>query len=318
MPNYLRFVRGIVDTNALPLNISREILQDNPTITKLRAALIKRVLDLLEKMAKDEPEKYAIFWEHFGNVLKEGPAEDFANRNKVAKLIRFSTTKTDSPVQSVTLDEYISRMKPEQKKIYYITAETFTAAKASPHLEIFRKNDIEVLLLSDRIDEWLVTHLTEYEGKLLQSVAKGDVNLDEITSETPEEKAQIKQADEKAKQEFDSVISHVKTILGERVKDVRISHRLTNSPACLVTDENDMGMQLQRILKAAGQDIGDIKPIFELNPEHPLLLKLKAEQDDVTFADLTEILFDQSILAEGGQLKDPASFVSRLNKLLLE
>jgi molecular chaperone HtpG len=317
MPNYLRFVRGIVDTNALPLNISREILQDNPTIIKLRAALVKRVLDLLEKLAKDEPEKYATFWQHFGNVLKEGPAEDFANRNKVAKLIRFSTTKTDSAVQNVTLDEYVSRMKPEQKKIYYVTAETFTAAKASPHLEIFRKNGIEVLLLSDRIDEWLVTHLAEHEGKQLQSVAKGDVNLDEITSETPEEKQQIKQADEKAKQDFDSIITHVKTILGERVKDVRISHRLTNSPACLVTDDNDMGMQLQRILKAAGQDIGDIKPIFELNPEHPLLLKLKAEQDDAKFDDLTQILFDQSILAEGGQLKDPASFVQRLNKLLL-
>jgi molecular chaperone HtpG len=318
MPNYLRFVRGIVDTNALPLNISREILQDNPTITKLRTALIKRVLDLLEKLAKDEPEKYATFWQHFGNVLKEGPAEDFANRAKVAKLIRFSTTKTDLPVQNVTLDDYVSRMKPEQKKIYYITAETFTAAKASPHLEIFRKNGIEVLLLSDRIDEWLVTHLAEYEGKPLQSVAKGDVNLDEIAPETPEEKEHIKQADEKARQQYDGVIAHVKTLLGERVKDVRISHRLTNSPACLVTDENDMGMQLQRILKAAGQDIGDIKPIFELNPEHPLLLKLKAEQDDDKFADLTQILFDQSILAEGGQLKDPASFVTRLNKLLLE
>jgi molecular chaperone HtpG len=318
MPNYLRFVRGIVDTNALPLNISREILQDNPTIAKLRAALVKRVLDLLEKMAKDDPEKYATFWQHFGNVLKEGPAEDFANRNKVAKLIRFSTTKNDAPLQDVTLDEYITRMKPEQKKIYYITAESFTAAKASPHLEIFRKNNIEVILFSDRIDEWLVSHLSEYEGKPLQSVAKGEVNLDEITTETPEEKEQIKQAEEKAKADFDSVIAQVKKILGEKVKDVRLSHRLTNSPACLVSDQNDMGLQLQRMLKAAGQEIGDIKPIFELNPEHPLLLKLKAEQDDARFDDLTQILFDQSILAEGGQLKDPANFVQRLNKLLLE
>jgi molecular chaperone HtpG len=318
MPNYLRFVRGIVDTNALPLNISREILQDNPTITKLRAALVKRVLEMLEKMSKDDPEKYTIFWQHFGNVLKEGPAEDFANRSKVAKLIRFSSTKDDSPIQNVTLDDYISRMKAEQKKIYYITAETFSAAKASPHLEIFRKNDIEVLLLTDRIDEWLVSHLTEYEGKPLQSVAKGEVNLDEITNETPEEKEQIKKAEDKAKQDFDSVITQVKTILGEKVKDVRLSHRLTGSPACLVSDENDMGLQLQRILKAAGQEIGDIKPIFELNPEHPLLLKLKAEQDDARFNDLTQILFDQSILAEGGTLKDPAEFVQRLNKLLLE
>jgi molecular chaperone HtpG len=318
MPNYLRFVRGIVDTNALPLNISREILQDNPTITKLRAALVKRVLEMLEKMSRDDPEKYTIFWQHFGNVLKEGPAEDFANRSKVAKLIRFSSTKDDSPIQNVTLDDYIARMKPEQKKIYYITAETFSAAKASPHLEIFRKNNIEVLLLTDRIDEWLVSHLTEYEGKPLQSVAKGEVNLDEITNETPEEKEQIKKAEDKAKQDFDSVITQVKTILGDKVKDVRLSHRLTGSPACLVSDENDMGLQLQRILKAAGQEIGDIKPIFELNPEHPLLLKLKAEQDEARFSDLTQILFDQSILAEGGMLKDPAEFVQRLNKLLLE
>jgi molecular chaperone HtpG len=250
--------------------------------------------------------------------LKEGPIEDFANRAKVAKLLRFSSTHKDLPVQDITLDEYISRMKPEQKKIYYITAETFTAAKSSPHLEIFRKNNIEVLLLSDRIDEWLVSHLAEYEGKQLQSVAKGEVNLDEIISETPEEKEQIKQADEKAHQEFDAVISHVKAILGDLIKDVRISHRLTSSPACLVSDEKDMGMQLQRLLKAAGQEIGEIKPIFELNPKHPLLLKLKAETDENQFQDLTKILFDQSILAEGGQLKDPAAFVQRLNKLLLE
>jgi molecular chaperone HtpG len=318
MPSYMRFVRGVVDTNALPLNISREILQDNPTITKLRSALVKRVLDLLEKMMKDDPEKYSIFWEQFGNVLKEGPAEDFANRAKIAKLLRFSSTHTDSPLQDVTFDDYVKRMKPEQKKIYYITAETFTAAKASPHLEIFRKNNIEVLLLSDRIDEWLVTHLAEYEGKPLQSVAKGEVQLDEITSETAEEKENVKQADEKAKQEFDAVIVQVKKILGDQVKEVRLSHRLTNSPACLVSDEQDMGLQLQRLLKAAGQQIGDIKPIFELNPKHELLRKLKNENDDVRFNDLTQILFDQSILAEGGQLKDPAAFVQRINKLLLE
>lgn len=318
MPNYLRFVRGIVDTTALPLNISREILQDNATITKLRAALVKRVLDMLEKIQKDEPEKYATFWQHFGNVLKEGPVEDFANRAKVAKLLRFSSTHKDSVLQDISLDDYISRMKPDQKKIYYITAETFNAAKSSPHLEIFRKNNVEVLLLSDRIDEWLVGHLPEYEGKSLQSVAKGEVNLDEIKSETPEEKEQVKQADEKAHQEFDSVISHVKVILGDLVKDVRLSHRLTSSPACLVSDEQDMGLQLQRMLKAAGQDIGDIKPIFELNPKHPLLLKLKSETVDERFTDLTKILFDQSVLAEGGQLKDPAAFVQRLNKLLLE
>ncbi len=318
MPNYLRFVRGIVDTDALPLNISREILQDNPTMTKLRAALVKRVLDMLEKVAKDTPEKYAQFWEQFGNVIKEGPAEDFANRTKIAKLLRFSSTHTDAIAQTVSLDDYISRMKPEQKKIYYVTAETFAAAKASPHLEIFRKNNIEVLLLSDRIDEWFVNHLNEYEGKTLQSVAKGDLNLDEITSsENPEEKEQQKQAEEKAKQDFDSVIKQVKTILGDSVKDVRLSHRLTDSPACLVSDDNDMGLQLQRLLKASGQEVAEIKPIFELNPENPLVLKLKDQTDDERFTELTHILFDQAVLTEGGQLKDPATFVQRINKLLL-
>jgi molecular chaperone HtpG len=318
MPHYLRFVRGIVDTNALPLNISREILQDNPTITKLRSALVKRALDMLEKLAKDEPEKYAKFWKEFGNAIKEGPAEDFANRGRVAKLLRFASTHTDTTIQDVTLDDYIARMKPEQKKIYFVTAETFNAAKSSPHLEIFRKNNIEVLLLSDRIDEWLVSHLGEYEGKSLQSVAKGDLNLEEIITETPAEKEQQKLAEEKAKQEFDTVITEVKTLLGEQVKEVRLSHRLTNSPACLVVDDNDMGLQLQRLMKAAGQEIGEIKPIFELNPEHPLLLKLKSESNSSRFNDLAQILFDQAVLAEGGQLKDPAAFVQRLNKMLLE
>ncbi|MES2218587.1 MAG: molecular chaperone HtpG [Pseudomonadota bacterium] len=318
MPNYLRFVRGIVDTTALPLNISREILQDNPTMVKLRSALVKRVLEMLEKLAKDEPEKYATFWKTFGNVLKEGPAEDFVNREKVAKLLRFTSTHTDSPEQNITLDEYIKRMQPEQKKIYYITADSFIAAKASPQLEIFRKNGIEVLLLSDRIDEWLVTHIGEYEGKALQSVSKGDINLDDLVKETPEEKAQQKQAEEKAKQDFDNVITEVKTILGEDVKEVRLSHRLTDSPACLIADEHDMGLQLQRLLKAAGQEVADIKPIFELNPTHPLLLKLKTETNKERFKDLTQILFDQAVLAEGGQLKNPAAFVQKINKLLLE
>jgi molecular chaperone HtpG len=319
MPHYLRFVRGIVDTNALPLNISREILQDNPTIAKLRSALVKRVLDMLEKLTKDEPEKYAKFWKEFGNVLKEGPAEDFANREKIAKLLRFSSTHDDAATQNVSLDDYIKRMKPEQKKIYYITADSFTAAKSSPHLEIFRKNKTEVILLSDRIDEWLVNHLAEYEGKTLQSVAKGDVNLDEIeTAESAAEKEQKKQTEEKIQKDFNEVISHVKAILGEQVKDVRLSHRLINSPACLVSDDNDMGMQLQRLLKAAGREVSEVKPIFELNPEHQLLLKLKAEQNQERFKALTHVLFDQAILAEGGQLKDPAAFVQRVNKLLLE
>lgn len=318
LPMYLRFVRGILDTNALPLNISREILQDNPVIPKLRAALVKRILDMLDKLAKDEPEKFKKFWNEFGKILKEGPAEDFANRDRIAKLLRFSTTHTDSLEQTVSLDEYISRMKPEQKKIYFITAETFNAAKSSPHLEIFRKNKIEVLLLTDQIDEWLVGHLAEYEGKALQSVAKGDVNLDDIISETPAEKAEHQKKEEQIKTEFDAVMTHVKKVLGDKIKDVRISNRLTASPSCLIADDQDMGLQLQRLLKAAGQEVAEVKPIFELNPEHPLVLKLKAITNENEFSDWTQLLFEQALLAEGGHLKDPAAFVQRVNKLLLE
>jgi molecular chaperone HtpG len=319
MPMYLRFIRGVVDTNALPLNISREILQDNATITKLRSALVKRVLDMLDKIAKDEPEKYTKFWNQFGNVLKEGPAEDFANRERIAKLLRFSSTHTDSSSQTVSFEEYVSRMKPEQKKIYYLTAETFNAVKASPHLEIFRKNNVEVLLLSDRVDEWLVGHLNEFEGKPLQSIAKGDLNLDEIlaTDDTSKKEELLKQ-DEKIKEEFTPLIERVQKELGDRVKEVRISHRLTSSPSCLVVSENEMGSQLQRILKAAGQEVSEVKPIFELNPEHQLVKALQEEQNEERFKEWTHILFDQAILAEGGQLKDPAAFVQRLNKLLLE
>ncbi|MCD6038749.1 MAG: htpG [Gammaproteobacteria bacterium] len=319
MPSYLRFVRGVVDTTALPLNISREILQDNPVMTKLRSALVKRVLDMLDKLAKDEPEKYSTFWSQFGNALKEGPAEDYTNRLRIAKLLRFSSTKTDSPLQTVSFEEYIGRMKPEQKKIYYMTAETFNAAKASPHLEIFRKNNVEVLLLSDRIDEWLVSHLTEFEGKPLQSVAKGDINLDEISGEESAAlKEEHKKQEEQFKEEFGTLIQRVKEILGEQVKEVRISHRLTTSPSCLVADDHDMGMQLQRLLKAAGQEVADIKPVFELNPEHPLVRFLRDEKDDQRFTEWTQILFDQALLAEGGQLKEPAAFVQRMNKLLME
>lgn len=315
LPIYMRFVRGIVDTNALPLNISREILQDNPVIPKLKGALVKRVLDMLDKLAQDDPEKYAKFWTQFGNVLKEGPAEDFANRNRIAKLLRFSSTHNDSSVQTISLDDYIKRMKPEQKKIYYVTAESFNAAKSSPHLEIFRKNNIEVLILSDRIDEWLVSHLNEYEGKQLQSVARGDVNLDEI--EAPADKAEKQKKEEQAKDQFDTVIKKVKDILGDQVKDVRLSHRLTSSPSCLVADEHDMGIQLQRLLKAAGQQVTEVKPIFELNPDHKLVQRLKTDGSEEHFKEWTHLLFDQAILAEGGQLKDPAVFVQRVNKLLL-
>lgn len=319
MPNYLRFVRGVVDTNALPLNISREILQDNPTMSKLRSALVKRVLDMLDKLAKEDSEKYALFWSQFGNALKEGPAEDFSNRERIAKLLRFSSTFSDFSAQTISFEDYVSRMKPEQKKIYYMTAETFNAAKASPHLEIFRKNDIEVLLLSDRIDEWLVGHLTEFDGKPLQSVAKGDVNLDEIIgSENQAAKEEQKKHEEEVKEKFSGLIQRVKEVLGEQVKEVRLSHRLTSSPSCLVADENDMGMQLQRLLKAAGQDIADIKPIFELNPDHALVRLLQDEKNNERFKEWTQILFDQALLAEGGQLKEPALFVQKMNKLLLE
>jgi len=319
IPSYLRFIRGIVDTNALPLNISREILQDNPVIPRLRTALVKRTLDMLDKLATDEKDKYTTFWKQFGNVLKEGPSEDFANRNRIAKLLRFSSTHDDLPTQTVSLDEYIKRMKPDQKKIYFITADNFNTAKSSPHLEIFRKKDVEVLLLHDRVDEWLVSHLTEYEEKQFQSVAKGDVSLDEITaSDNKNEKEELQQKDEKFKSEFDDVIKRIKTVLGDQVKDVRLSHRLTSSPACLVVDEQDMGSQLQRLLKAAGQDVQEVKPIFELNPEHKLVYHLRDEHNDERFQEWTHILFDQAVLAEGGQLKDPAVFVQRMNKLLLE
>lgn len=318
LPLYLRFVRGILDTTALPLNISREILQDNPAIPKLRSAVTKRVLDMLEKLSVDNPQKYLTFWKNFGTILKEGPAEDFSNRERIAKLLRFSTTHTDSTDQTISLDDYVKRMKPEQKKIYYITAETFNAAKSSPHLEIFRKNNIEVVLLSDRIDEWLVGHLAEYQGKALQSVAKGDVKLDELIQETPEQKAEQQKKEEAAKTEFDDVVKHAKSVLGERVKEVRLSHRLTQSPSCLVVDENELGINLQRLLKAAGQEVPEAKPILELNPEHVLVRQLKEEKDEVRFSEWVSILFDQAFLSEGGQLKDPVDFINKVNKLLIE
>ncbi|MDX1901445.1 MAG: molecular chaperone HtpG [Gammaproteobacteria bacterium] len=319
MPHYLRFMRGIVDTNALPLNISREILQDNPVIPKLRAALVKRVLDLLEKLASDDPEKYAAFWKEFGNSLKEGPAEDFANRARVAKLLRFASTHSDQPIQNVSLEEYVKRMREGQKKIWYITADNFNTAKSSPHLEIFRTKQIEVLLLHDRIDEWLVNHLGEFEGHALQSVAKGDVDLSETgVAESEQDKAKLQEKEASLKTEFEPVIEQVKKILGDQVKEVRLSHRLTESPACLVADENDMSIQLQRLLKAAGQNAPEVKPVLELNPKHKLILRLKAESDQNRFSEWTHILFDQAMLAEGGQLANPAEFVQRMNRLLLE
>lgn len=317
LPLYLRFMKGVLDTNALPLNISREILQDHPTISKLKSALQRHTLDLLDKLATNEPEKYAKFWPIFGNVLKEGPAEDFANREKIAKLLRFTSTHQENG-QTVSLDDYISRMKPNQKKIYFITADNINAAKSSPHLEIFLKNKIEVLLLTDKIDEWLITHLTEYAGKTLQSVAKGDLQLDEIMTETPEEKQAEEKKEQAQLQEFNGLISAMKTLLAEKVKEVRLSHRLTNSPACVVRDENALGPQMEQLLKAAGQPVAETKPIFELNPDHQIIQKLKEEKDQTKLNDWTNILYEQAILAEGSQLPDPAGFVQRLNHLWME
>jgi molecular chaperone HtpG len=312
LPMYLRFIKGIVDSNDLPLNISREILQDNDMIGKIKSALVKRVLSSLEDLVKNDPEKFNIFWKQFGKVLKEGPAEDFANREQIAKLLRFSSTHTDSNEQTVSFDDYISRMQKDQDKIYYVTADSFEAAKNSPHLEIFRKKGIEVLLLSDRVDEWLTSHLSDYDKKHLQSVAKGDLDLGKL------EDKKEKEEQEQAEKDYDSMLKHIKEILNEKVKEVRLTHRLTTSPACIVADAYDMNISMQRILQSIGQEVPESKPIFELNPEHALIKRLKNESDDERFKEWVHILFDQSFLAEGGQLKDPATFVARLNKLLLE
>jgi molecular chaperone HtpG len=312
MPAYLRFVRGVIDSNDLPLNVSREILQQNKAIDSMRSGSVKKVLGLLENMAKNEQEKYATFWTEFGNVLKEGPGEDFSNREQIAGLLRFSTTHIDSEEQNVSLGDYVSRMKEGQEKIYYITAENFTTAKNSPHLEVFRKKGIEVILLYDRVDEWLVSSLTEFAGKTLQAVTKGELDLGGV------EDKEEQQQQEKSKEEFNDLVEKVKQTLGDKVKEVRISHRLTNSPACLVGDVYDMSANLERLLKEAGQQVPGTKRIFELNPDHPLVLKLKSEQESERFNEWTQILYDQALLSEGGQLDDPATFVSRLNKLFLE
>ncbi len=311
MPNYLRFVRGVIDSNDLPLNVSREILQHNKVIDSIRAGSVKKVLGLLEEMAKKEPEKYATFWREFGRVMKEGPGEDFANKEQLARLLRFSSTHTDSETQDVSLADYVSRMKDGQKAIYYITADSFAAAKNSPHLEIFRNKGIEVLLLAERVDEWLVSSLTEFDGKPLKSVTQGELDLGELEDE------EEKKAHEKVEKEFKDLVAKVKEALGDKVADVRLTHRLTSSPACLVTGEHDMSANLERILRSAGQHVPTSKPVFELNPEHPLVARLKEEGNEELFKDMAEILFDQALLAEGGQLDDPATFVRRLNELLL-
>lgn len=311
MPQYLRFVRGVIDSADLPLNVSREILQDSRDVEAIKNGSVKKVLSLLEEVADNKPDDYAKFWEQFGRVLKEGPGEDFANKEKIATLLRFASTQSDTEVQNVSLKDYLSRMKPEQEVIYYITADTFAAAKNSPHLEIFRKKGIEVLLMSDKVDEWLLGSLTEFEGKKLQSIAKGDLDLGKLEDEA--DKAAQKEVEAQAK----DLVERLKAALGDAVKEVKVTHRLTDSPACLVAGEHDLSGNLARILKAAGQKAPESKPILEINPSHRLVEKLSAEADAARFADYAHVLFDQALLAEGGQLEDPASFVKRMNSLIL-
>ncbi|BAP54708.1 Heat shock protein Hsp90 [Thioploca ingrica] len=311
LPPYLRFIRGIIDSNDLPLNISREILQHNKQIEAIRSGSVKKILSALENMAKNEPEKYATVWKEFGKVLKEGLVDDYSNKQRIAKLLRFSTTNDDNPVQAISLEDYVGRMKEGQEKIYYITAENFSAAKNSPHLEIFRKKGVEVLLLSDQIDEWLGTHLNEFEGKSLQSVTKGQLDLGHLENE------EEKQATAKASDQFKPIVERIKNTLGEKVKEVRVTHRLTTSPACLVADEHAMDASLERLLKSAGQPIMGNKPIMEINPEHLIIKALKEETDEKRFNDWVFILFDQALLSEGGQLDDPGAFVKRLNEMFI-
>ncbi|NWA38681.1 molecular chaperone HtpG [Pseudomonas reactans] len=312
LPLYLRFIKGVVDSNDLSLNVSREILQKDPIIDSMKSALTKRVLDMLEKLAKNEPEQYKGFWKNFGQVMKEGPAEDFANKEKIAGLLRFASTHEEGGEQVVSLAEYLARAKEGQDKIYYLTGETYAQVKNSPHLEVFRKKGIEVLLLTDRIDEWLMSYLNEFDGKSLVDVARGDLDLGNLDSE--EEK---KEAEEVAKSK-EGLVERIKASLGEAVSEVRVSHRLTDSPAILAIGEADLGMQMRQILEASGQKVPDSKPIFEFNPAHPLIEKLDGEQSEERFGDLSHILFDQAALAAGDSLKDPAAYVRRLNKLLVE
>lgn len=313
LPNYLRFVRGVIDSNSLPLNVSREILQESKDIDTIRAGVVKKVLGLIEDLSLSEndedKEKFKIFYREFGQVLKEGVGEDYANRERIAKLLRFVTTQSNADEPTVSLEMYVQRMKEGQEKIYYVTADSLKAAKNSPHLEVFRKKGIEVLLLSDRIDEWVVTNLTEFEGRPLQSVAKGGLDLGSLEDESE------KEGREKETTAYQELTEKMKVTLGEQVKDVRVTFRLTESPACLVADTYDMGGNLERLLKSAGQKVKHAKPILEINPHHPLVQRLKAET--ANFEDWSHILFDQALLAEGGQLEDPVAFVRRLNELLL-
>ncbi|NVK21387.1 MAG: molecular chaperone HtpG [Kangiellaceae bacterium] len=312
LPVYLRFVRGLLDSNDLPLNVSREILQDSATTQSLRSATVSRVLKMLEQLAKKDADKYQEFWNEFGQVLKEGPGEDFANKEKIAQLFRFSSTHVDTKEQTISLDAYIERMKPEQDKIYYIATDSFLAAKNSPHLEIFRKKGIEVLLMSDRIDEWTVSHLQEYKGKQFVSVTQGALDLGNL------EDAEEKKAKEVASKQHEALTKRIADTLGEKVAEVRVTNRLTDTPAVIVAGEGDMPLQIVKMMQAAGQPVPEVKPVFEINPEHALIQLVDHEADEEKFAEWVDVLFDQAQLAEAGQLEDPASFASKLNKLLLK
>ena len=311
MPNYFRFVRGVIDSSDLPLNVSREILQQSKDIEAIRGGSVRRVLGMLEDLAENQKEKFTTFWREFGRVFKEGIGEDYANRERIAKLLRFASTHADTEAQDVSFADYVSRMKAGQDKIYYVTADTFAAAKNSPHLEVFRKKGIEVLLLAERVDEWMVGNLHEFDGKPLQSVAKGELDLGKLEDEAE------KKEQEKESGEHKDLVEKIQKSLGERVKQVRVTLRLTDSPACLVADQHELGANLERLLKAAGQQVPSSKPILEINPRHPLVQRLKHEADPQRFDDWSHVLFDQALLSEGGQLEDPAGFVKRLNHLML-
>jgi molecular chaperone HtpG len=314
MPMYLRFVKGVLDSADLPLNVSREILQKTPMVDSIRAALTKRTLDMLNKLATNDPEKYATFWSQFGSVLKEGPSEDHSNREKVAKLFRFASSSVEGADPTVSLADYIERMKEGQDKIYYVTGDSYSVINNSPYLEVFRKHGIDVLLMSDRIDEWMMGYLTEFDGKSFQDVARGELDLSSITGDKSDDKKDEKESE--SNEDKDETITRIKTLLGEKVEEVRTTGRLTDSPACLVVGDNDMGEQMRKIMEAAGQAVPDSKPILEVNMVHPLVARLSGEKDDGSAEILANVLFDQAALSAGRPLENPAQFVQQLNKLM--
>ena len=312
LPLYLRFIKGVVDSNDISLNVSREILQKDPVVDSMRSALTKRALDMLDKLRKKDKEAYGKFWEQFGQVIKEGPGEDFANREKIAGLLQFTTTASEGNAQDQSLADYVGRMQEGQNKIYYLTSESLKSARISPHLEIFRKKGIEVILMHDRIDEWLMSHLQEFDGKQFQDIARGELDLGDLEDKEEKEKQ------EETEKEFKALVDRIQEQLKDRVKEVRLTHRLTDSPACLAIDDNDMGLQMRKIMEASGQTLPESKPIFEINPEHPLVQRLDKETDEDRFADLITVMFGQAALSDGGQLEDPGEFSTHLNKLLLQ